>query len=163
MAFCENCGHDYKPGKKYCKSCGESLDPTALSFADPTAPPPPTTTRPRQYHNAEASNESLRLYVMCISILSMVQGLALVFGTQALNLLNGQVTTLLIGGAVLATLFKLLFDRRDGISLLRSLTTTLIVGIAIYGIMAIAFIYLAQAVRDTPIAMQNFRLPTPTP
>lgn len=164
MAYCENCGHQYKPPKKFCRSCGESLTPTAFSIdnsEDVDEPELKQYWKQRNIQQSDAgSEEATRLYVICISILGFAHGLTLFGRGSNISFLNPQTGSFIISIAFIAALLKLLFDRRLGISMARSLISTLLIGAIVYGTLYYCFFYFSDMLYS---GKPLLAFPTPIP
>jgi hypothetical protein len=164
MPYCEKCGQEYKPGKKSCKSCGASLDPTASSSTpNHTNNDPGSKKRrklPRTQNDAERSNTSLEFFVCCIGLAVLLLGLALLSADEVEYLIKGNLGILYMGGAIIATLLKLVIDRRSGYSITRSLLETVLIGGVTYLLIYGVFWYIEANFVQTDHPL--FTSPTPT-
>jgi hypothetical protein len=164
MPSCENCGQEYKPGKKSCKSCGASLDPTAsLSTQDDINNNPDAEKRrkPRRSQtDVERSNTSLEFFACGIGLAVILLTLALLSPGETKYLINGNLGILYTGGAILAILMKLFIDSRSGYSIARSLIETVLIGGVTYLLIYGVFWYIEANFIQTDHPL--FTSPTPT-
>ncbi len=132
MPSCENCGQEYKPGKKSCKRCGASLDPTASSSTPNDINNNPDAKKRQKLRRTqtevEHSNTSLEFFTGGILIAVCLLTLALLSPGETEYLINGNLGILYMGGAIIAILMKLFIDSRSGYSIARSLIETILIG-----------------------------------
>ncbi|HET6312655.1 MAG TPA: hypothetical protein VFH60_02380 [Chloroflexia bacterium] len=142
MSYCDNCGQARGAAKNYCRGCGEPLNLTSYTgyveianLSEGVATGIETAHRRMRWRKstAEASNESLELYLKLVVIIALFHGVAYMGGSSILSLLNGNLGLVLYGGVFLGAVFKMIFDVRLGYSLGRSLFEVLLIGVFAYG------------------------------
>ena len=174
MQYCSNCGTGYASVKNYCEKCGTRLRLPAgsgsqtghderIASSVEVALERTSNRRQRDRINASGSNDGMSLFLGCIGIVAMFQGLSRFMPGMA-DLVSGEWSLFLILGVVAGILFKLLFDLRLGYSLSRSLLHTVAAGVAMYAVMYGMFWYLDVNVVHSgkPLFELVRRTPVPT-
>lgn len=150
VVYCTNCGKQNSNSAKFCRYCGVSLAPVIASHSAPTLPyrvDPYSDPNARDYgweNSSEVlrrrrvarweSSESLGMFLSCVGVVAFVHALSLLLpGLE--RLLDGPLMWLLVAGMAAGYLFKLIWDRRLGISVTRSLVEIIVVGAVVYGFM----------------------------
>lgn len=144
MPYCINCGQQYRQLQRYCQQCGLNTTPAAGSFASDSID---ASTRALAYErsywhlrrkrrDARDSNDSLQMYIGCVSVVVFIHGLSVFLGAGFGKLLSTSspfLWLLLVGMAVGAGC-KFLFDLRYGYSAGRSLLEIVFFGLLAYGL-----------------------------
>ena len=150
MLYCTNCGKQNENSAKFCRWCGASLAAVIASHAAPTLPYPVdrySDPNARDYAMENSlrairkerfaiseSKESLGIFLSCVGLVAFIHALSLVLpGLE--RLLDGPLIWMLVAGMAAGIIFKLVWDRRLGISVRRSLIEIVVVGAMVYGIM----------------------------
>lgn len=152
MLYCTNCGKQNSSGAKYCRWCGASLAavidshsaPTLPYRVDPyTAPSAPVyeqvkSTEPidRRRLSRKAKRESkagLGLFLSGIGPIAIIHSLSLgIPGFE--RLLIGPLGWLFLAVAAVGAFVKVVWDRRIGMAVTRSLMEMVVLGALMYGL-----------------------------
>jgi hypothetical protein len=142
MPYCDNCGQPQGSAKNYCRSCGQALanayqvgyvEVANLSEGVAIGVETAHDRLRRRKSTADASNDSLELYLKFVMIIAIIHGLAYMLGGSTMSLLNGNFGLVLYGGVALGALFKMVADVRLGYSFVRSLIRVVLIGALAYG------------------------------
>ena len=151
MVYCTNCGKQNENSAKFCRWCGASLAAVIASHSASTLPyrvgDPYADPNARNYaleNSSRAmrrerfaimeSSESLGMFLSCVAVVAFIHALSLLLpGLE--RLLDGPLIWLLVAGMAAGIIFKLIWDRRLGVSVTRSLVEIVVVGAMVYGIM----------------------------
>ena len=172
MPYCENCGNKYNHPRNFCRRCGSRISAQSLVEAESYGLSGEIAIGIEQGHQrvrrretlAEGINESTDLYIRFLAVVALLQGFSYMADGK-INLLNGQLGTLLYGGIALAVIFKVIFDLRYGYSLFKSLIEVILFGALISGGVHGIFWFITENYLHAGkplLVLPNFPVPTPT-
>ena len=191
MPYCVNCGGHYSGSERFCNDCGQHLKKTQhhtdfdLAYStfsignsgsaamdrevivdalrEGRVEEREERRKSRNYNRAmQGSDDSLELFVKCVGILGIFHGMSLI-GADWWPVLNGPIGYLLVGGAFLSALVKIIIDVRHGHSFGKSLLVVTLVGVLIYSMEYGIFWYVKNHVMAHPETWFQLKLPTSTP
>jgi hypothetical protein len=151
VVYCTNCGKQNSNSAKFCRWCGASLSALIASHSASTLPyrvdTYPATSAPvyeqakstepidRRRVNRKArrkSNEGLAFFLFGIGPFAILHAISLgIPGFE--GLLLGPLGWLLVAVAAIGAIIKVVWDRRLGIAVIRSLVEILVSGAVMYG------------------------------